>query len=331
MRGEVAAGRHDPGAVAGTGRLPRAFDAGWAAAGRPPGYPPAPMHPLIPYFEQPVFNLGPLPIHAFGILVATGFLLGGNIAMKKAEEFGGSADAINRVIGWIVFGVFVGGHWGHILMYAPEDLRGEGARFGRFFSALADMRKPTLDEVPNLLQFWHGLSSYGGFTVCILLVIWFFKKEKLAFWPHADAIAYGLTVGWFFGRMGCFSAHDHAGNVTNFWLGVYGMCPGNNPTVACHDLGLYEAIWSISVFGLFTLLNRRPRPLGFYTGMLAMLYGPLRFAADFFRNIEVDTRYFGLTPAQYGSIVLSGVGLWVVVTRFRTAPLAGRAAAPAAS
>ncbi|MBM4364936.1 MAG: prolipoprotein diacylglyceryl transferase [Deltaproteobacteria bacterium] len=276
------------------------------------------MHPLIPYFEQPVIQLGPLPIHAFGILVAIGFVTGGHVAQQKATQFGGSADAINRLIGWLVFGVFVGGHWGHILMYEPGKLAGEPELFGKFFQALSEFRRPTNAEIPALLQFWHGLSSYGGFAMCVGLTIWFFRREKLPFWPHADALAIGLSLGWFFGRMGCFSAHDHAGNPTNFWLGVYGMCPGNNPTVACHDLGLYEAIWSISVFGLFTWLDKKPRPQGFFVGWLATLYGPARFVSDFFRNREGDARYFGLTPAQYGSIIVTLVGLWILRSRLET-------------
>lgn len=278
------------------------------------------MQPLIPYFEQPVLNIGPIPIHAFGILVATGFMFGGNIAQAKAERFGGSADAINRVIGYIVAGVFFGGHWGHILMYAPQDLIGEPARFGRMFAALTSGRLPTGDEIPNVLQFWHGLSSFGGFAVSTALIVWFFRKEKRDFWRHGDGIAIGLGVGWFFGRMGCFSAHDHPGNPTNFYLGVYGMCPGGNPTVACHDLGLYEAIWSICVYGLFVLLDKKPRFPGFYVGLLATLYGPCRFVSDFFRHIETDTRYAGLTPAQYGSILISLAGISIMVARRNIKP-----------
>ena len=279
------------------------------------------MQPLIPYFTDPYFTIPfvGMDIHAFGILVALGFVFGGNVAQTQAVRFGGSPDGINRLIGWLVFGVFVGGHWGHLLMYEPGTMTGELERFSRFFTEIAHFRVPHGDDVPVLFQFWHGLSSFGGFFVCIVLTVWFFRKEKLPFWPNADAIAYGLTLGWFFGRMGCFSAHDHAGTPTNFYLGVYGMCPGNNPTVACHDLGLYEAIWSASAFGLFTWLNRLRRPTGFYTGMLATLYGPCRFASDFFRPIETDTRYAGLTPAQYGSIVLTVVGLWILRTRVWTA------------
>jgi phosphatidylglycerol:prolipoprotein diacylglycerol transferase len=288
------------------------------------------MHPLIPYFKDPTFTFLGLELHAFGVLVATGFVLGGNVAQAKAQKFGGSAEAINRLIGWLVLGVFVGGHWGHLLMYKPEDIAGDGARFTAMLRAFSQLRVPHGEEVPVLLQFWHGLSSFGGFFVCVPLTVWFFRRERMPFWPNADALAIGFTLGWFFGRMGCFSAHDHAGTQTNFWLGVYGMCPGNNVTVACHDLGLYEALWSLGVFGIFSLLDRKPRPAGFYTGLLAVLYGPCRFVSDFFRPETTDTRYHGLTPAQYGSILLTIIGVWIVRTRFAHAA-AQTAASPPAS
>ncbi len=279
------------------------------------------MKPLIPYFQDPYITIPGigLDIHAFGVLVAIGFALGGQLAQKKAAKFGGSPDVVNRLVGWLVLGVFVGGHWGHLLMYKPDEVQGDGARFAALPSIFSSGRLPHGDEVPVLLQFWHGLSSFGGFAMCIGLTIWFFRKEKVPFWPNADGLAIGLTLGWFFGRMGCFSAHDHSGTVTDFYLGVYGMCPGGNPAVACHDLGLYEAIWSLGAYGLFLFLDRKPRPTGFFTGLLAALYGPCRFASDFFRSQESDTRYAGLTPAQYGSIVLTVVGIWILRSRLTKA------------
>lgn len=258
------------------------------------------MHPLIPWFEPFSIDIGPIAIHGFGILVAIGFLLGGNVAMKKAVRFTGdpaAAERVNRLVGWLVVGTFVGGHLGDVLFYRPHLLK----------------------EDPMLIfRVWEGLSSFGGFAACVPLAVWFVRKEKLPLWPYLDALAIAFSLGWFFGRMGCFSAHDHPGTQTNFWLGVYGMCPGGNVTVACHDLGLYEALWSGAVFLLFTALDRKPRFHGFYVGWLAALYGPFRFFLDFYRSSPVDVRYGGLTPAQYGSIVVTLLGFWILAKRSRT-------------
>lgn len=260
------------------------------------------MHPLIPWFEPPVLEvpLGAftLPIHGFGILVALGFVLGGKLAMSRARRLGLDPDVINRLIGWLVFGTIVGGHVGYGLMYEPANYLANPIEF---------------------LKVWHGLSSMGGFVVCVALSVWFFRKERVpSVWAYLDCLAYGLTVGWFLGRMGCFVTHDHPGTPTNFWLGVHGMCKDLGRDVACHDMGLYEGLWSLSMFGFFGLLDRRRLVPGVLTLTLGAVYGPVRFAMDFLRPVSTDARYAGLTPAQYWALVLSALCVWFAVRRIRS-------------
>ena len=57
--------------------------------------------------------------------------------------------------------------------------------------------------------------------------------------PYADSLAYGLATGWMFGRLGCFTAHDHPGIRTSFFLGV--KYPEGTGFVTRFDLGLLEA------------------------------------------------------------------------------------------
>ena len=59
-------------------------------------------------------------------------------------------------------------------------------------------------------------------------------------------------------------------------------------------------------------MRRRPLPAGALMGLVSLCYGVGRFGLDFLR--VGDARYSGLTPAQYGSIVLLLVGMWVLVT-----------------
>lgn len=271
------------------------------------------MKPLIPWFEPPVLNIPigdfTLPLHGFGVLVAIGFVVGGNQAMQRATRLGMDPEVINRLIGWLVFGTFLGGHVGYGLMYKPQEYFANPVEF---------------------LKVWQGLSSFGGFAVCVPIAVWFFWKEKVpSIWAFCDCLAYGLTVGWFFGRMGCFVAHDHPGTPTEFWLGVYGMCPGLGRDVACHDMGLYEALWSIGMYGVFRLLDRRALVPGVMTLALGACYGPVRFAMDFLRPVVTDVRYAGFTPGQYWSIALTLLCVGFAVQRARSgqAPI-GPAAFP---
>lgn len=277
------------------------------------------MRPLIPWFPQPVLPipvpealgqlisslfgfaepLHSIPVHGFGVLVAAGFLLGGRVAMDRATRVGLDAEHINKLVGWLVIGTFVGGHVGYGLMYRPAEFFAHPALF---------------------LKMWDGLSSWGGFLVCIPLAFYYFRSNKLPMWPYLDNLAIGLGLGWFLGRMGCFVAHDHIGPPTNFFLGVYGICePGNNKIadVACHDVGLYEGLWSLITFGVMLALDRRARVPGFYVYFLGLTYAPMRFCLDFLRPDGSDHRYAGFTPAQYWCAVAFVV--CVVALRVRLA------------
>lgn len=284
------------------------------------------MHPLIPCTERVIFPLGKLigiewlNIHGFGVMVAIGLWLGGNMAARKARRDGLDPKIISEIVGWIVVGIFVGGHLGHLLFYEPK----------------AFLRDPLV-----IFKVWDGLSSFGGFIACTLIVVWLIKSKNdvirrenkqrmeageplrplLPTLGYGDCLLYGTTLGWLLGRFGCFLAHDHPGVMTNFALAVYGICPPQHTPlcqsvgVACHNLGLYESMWGGVMTLLFVALDKQPRRPGFFMGVYVLIYGPMRFLLDFLRARGVegaDVRYFGLTPAQYGSLALVALGIWLI-------------------
>lgn len=263
------------------------------------------MKPIIPWFEVPILpiplpNGGTFELHGFGVLVAVGFMVGGWIAQRRATTRGDDAEAINRLIGWLVAGTFIGGHIGYGLMYKPDEY----------------LKNPV-----EFLKFWQGLSSMGGFVVCVPLAVYFFYREKLSVWRYMDHLAHGMAIGWFFGRMGCFVAHDHPGSPTDFYLGAYGICHGQpSHAVACHDLGLYEAMWSLGMFILLMVLDRmRTWKDGVQVLLFGLSYGPVRFALDSLRPEATDPTYGPFTPGQYGAILVTLVCGALLVQRLRSA------------
>lgn len=311
------------------------------------------MHPLIPYFEQPTFEIGPLAIHGFGILVAIGFWVGGELAQRRAVRFTeqeAASERIHRVVGWLVFAAIVGGHLGHMFFYEignvvdavqavlaspayqTADAQGHGWDVIRVQGWGDDLNPGPIQTASDawlhkLPRVWDGLSSFGGFLLGVPLTVLFFRREKLPYWPYADALGWGFAAGFGIGRLGCFWAHDHPGAQTNFWLGVEGICLDDRGAhipapIACHDMGLYEALWVFGILGVFFIVGRKPRAPGTYIGLLALLYGPARIAMDFLRsNYGPDVRYLGLTPAQYGSLLVSALGVWMLVRTRGKAPL----------
>jgi phosphatidylglycerol:prolipoprotein diacylglycerol transferase len=271
------------------------------------------MQPLIPYFETvriPLF--GGFAIHGAGALLVLGFAVGMYFALRKARHDGLDTHVLLRVMPGIALAIIIGGHLGSMLWYHPQAIWSD----------------------PGLwLRVWEGQSSFGGFTACALLAVWFYRRENrlrqatadpanppINSWAYLDAQIYGFTAGWFIARLGCFITHDHPGVETDFWLGVYGACPGGSPERACHDMGLYEALWSLCLFLAFTWLDRRPRFPGFFLGVLLVTYALSRFPADFLRHPLVDARYSGLTPAQYGCIVMLLLGTWILYRNRRAVP-----------
>ncbi|MCB9758664.1 MAG: prolipoprotein diacylglyceryl transferase [Alphaproteobacteria bacterium] len=247
---------------------------------------------LLPYWAPQVYNLGPIPIDPWATLVCIGFVVGLEIVRARGIRKGLAVpDVIDGAVFTVAMG-FLGGHIVHVLAYNPQRIDEEGWL--------------------TLLKVWAGLSSYGGFIGAVVGAILFYTLiRKRDFWTHADNIMFGFPFGWFFGRAGCASVHDHIGRPSDFFLAV--DFPGIGPR---HDLGLYEALLTLGIVIAFLIADRRPRRPGFFAALWATLYAPVRFGLDFLRNQDLsnaDVRWLGLTPAQYGSIAMFLAGLGVIV------------------
>ena len=259
---------------------------------------------MIPYFnlDHYIPALGPLQIHAFGILVATGILVGARLTRDRGVELGLKPEPIAQMITTVLVCGFIFAHVFDVFAYQTKGPR------------------PTLWEILNP---FGGLSSYGGFIGAVSGLFYWCRRNRQPVMPYADSLAYGLAAGWMFGRLGCFTAHDHPGHFSSFFLAV------QYPEGARHDLGLDEALWAFGVTLLFLILRKtqgeRPRRLGLYVGLLTTLYGPVRFALDFLRATDVpgaDPRYGGLTPAQWLSLLVCVVGIGLLVRAFKQKPAA---------
>jgi phosphatidylglycerol:prolipoprotein diacylglycerol transferase len=267
----------------------------------------------IPWFRLQAWDI-PLPfslpvlgetlsIQPFGVLVATGVLLGAWVAGRFAERNELDTTATGDLVTYAVVVGFICGYFLNGLFYERESLIRVLQNPSEFFTT------------------WLGLSSYGGFFGGILgCFLWrWWKKRPLL--PYANAVCFGLPFGWLLGRTGCFVVHDHPGKVTDFSLAVADYQFGPPPHQPRHDLGLYEVIYSLLIIALFVSLERKHRrTTGFYCALLPIVYSPGRFFLDFLRATPIeggDVRYGGLTPAQWSSILmlLIGLAVWRYIAR----------------
>lgn len=242
---------------------------------------------VIPYFTIPsLFNL----IHPFGVLVAIGILLGARMVRTRTRQLGLDDSDAASIATWVVVTGFVISHIFDVITYQPRQL---------------------LDDPLLLVKFWSGISSFGGFLGAFIGMIWWCHRYKKPVLPFADALLFGLAPGWVFGRLGCFVAHDHPGRLAESFLFVAVKYPDG----VRYDLGLIEALYAIALTLTLLVLSRRPRRIGTYVAIGAITYAPFRFALDFLRLPASvhggDERYLGLTPAQYGVVLIFIAGIYL--------------------
>jgi phosphatidylglycerol:prolipoprotein diacylglycerol transferase len=299
---------------------------------------------VIPYVKVPELTIGPLPLHAFGLLVATGVIVGTALATSRARTRGLDLALLNSFITWMLVGGFVAGHVLDEVFYHPDEIA----------------RDPF-----SLLKLWAGLSSFGGFTGALVgIVLWKYfdylpagpsgSREPRGFvrnypprpiLPFADLILAVFPVAWIFGRSGCSSVHDHPGEVAGPADFLAVEFPSFNPSYTGgagklhtfgpitfaegkllhghfprYDLGLLELMFTILLAGAIALTWRKRLPTGTYVVVTALAYAPVRFAMDFLRirgGEDADPRYGGLTPAQWACVALFAYGLYMLTLVLR--------------
>ena len=246
---------------------------------------------MIPYFQLTTLNLGPIAIQVWGLMVALGIFAAILAATKLARERGQNHKIFWDLVVWVIAGAFLGARLFHIL-YEPS----------MYFN-----------DPLELLKIWHGgFSVMGGFLGALLIGVWYLKRRKVNVSEHVDTGLFALPLGLFIGRIGCFLIHDHPGLLSDFLTAV------DYPGGARHDHGLYLSLNGLILFLLFLWMRKKQVGYGAYTIVFLLWYGVVRFLLDFLRATNggvVDTRYFGLTPAQYLALVMVAAGLWILFKR----------------
>ncbi|PIW37025.1 MAG: prolipoprotein diacylglyceryl transferase [Candidatus Kerfeldbacteria bacterium CG15_BIG_FIL_POST_REV_8_21_14_020_45_12] len=255
---------------------------------------------MIPYFQLIKFEVGPVPINVWGLLVAAGILAGLMVAVKETKRRGLNVESLLDLTFWSVLMALIG---------------------ARLFFVLTELGRYTDDPI-GVFRIWEGgMSINGGFIGAVIAAIVFSKIRHLSFFEYAEVAVFGLPVGLMIGRLGCALIFDHPGKITNFFLGQ-----NYSDGIARHNHGLYLSInGAIMALIFFTLHKQKPdRPTGFYTAFFLIWYGSVRIFLDFFRAYDIpgytDARFFSLTGAQYVGVVMIvlGLGVWYRVTQKKT-------------
>ncbi len=251
-----------------------------------------------------VFQIGPISIRWYGLLIATAVLLGTSLAHREAIRRREDPDQLLNVIVLGVMAALVGAR----LYYVLFNWGYYGPRPSKIFAV------------------WEGgLAIHGGILGGALATAIYTVRKKLPMLIYMDIMAPPLVLGQAIGRWGNFFNQEAFGTPTSLPWKLYIEPYHRPPHLAAfeffHPTFLYESVWDLTVFAiLFFFLRRR---LERTHGALVLCYLGLYSMGRFFvEGLRTDSLMLGpLRAAQVVSLTLIAMSLlglaWLLVLRRR--------------
>lgn len=224
--------------------------------------------------DRVAFSMFGIDVMWYGILMATGMILGTLIALKEAKRVGIKEDDIlDLAIVAIPIGLlsarlyYVIFNWEYYFQNPSQILNFRGG----------------------------GMAIHGALIGGILTGYIFSRIKKIDFLKLADTVIIGMPLAQAIGRWGNFINGEAHGGPTNLpWAIVV-------DGVKVHPTFLYESIWNIGVFILLWMFRKKKQ----YEGQIIVYYITLYSLGRFFiEGLRTDSLMIGpLRMAQVISLV----------------------------
>ncbi len=252
------------------------------------------------------FEIGPLAIRWYGILMAASIVVGLVLAHWQARREGLPADDIVSAGQWAILAGLAGARVYEVIFNWDY--------YGQYPS--------------KIIAVWEGgLAIHGSLIAGPLVGVWLAYRWKLPVLRALDVAGPSIAIGQAIGRWGNFFNEEAFGRPTNLPWKLYVSPPHRPPGFGqyefFHPTFLYESLWDLGVF-IALIVWLRPR-LRAYPGALFFAYIGLysigRFAIE---ALRLDSFWVGAfrVPqlASVAGVVVALIGIaW---TRRRSAAVA---------
>ncbi len=251
-----------------------------------------------------LFQIGPFNVYTYGVLVATGVLVGLWYARHQARRLGLDPDRV-----WNL-GVYV-----MLAAFLVAKLWLIAADFGFY--------RQHPGEIFSLATLQSGGTFYGGVIGALTVAGVYTWVTKMPLLPLLDSYSAALPLGHAIGRLGCYAAGCCWGKPTDLPWGVQfssldaSRLVGTPIGVTLHPTQLYESAAEFMNFIILVWLARRQSFRGELFAAYLLLYGFERFIIEFFRGDPDRTLFFGgaFSLMQVASIAMILLGAWLWRTR----------------
>jgi phosphatidylglycerol:prolipoprotein diacylglycerol transferase len=221
----------------------------------------------------PVFGIGPLRVHWYGIMYLVGFVAAWLLARYRASRPGSTWTAldIDDLIFYCAMGVILGGRIGWCIFYGHDIIA---------------------ENWLNIFHIWDGGMSFHGGMMGVAAAVWLFARiKKKRFADVLDFVAPLPGIGLMSGRLGNFINGELWGKPTTLPWGFRVMDPDGRMVVR-HPSQLYEAtLEGLVLFLILWWFTSKPRPRLAPTGLFLILYGFARFTVEWVRLPDANIGY----------------------------------------
>ena len=224
--------------------------------------------------DRVAFSIFGIDVMWYGILMASGMILGTIIALKEAKRVGIKEDnVLDLAIIAIPMGLigarlyYVLFNWGYYSQNPSQILNFRGG----------------------------GMAIHGALIAGILTGYIYTKIKNINFFKMADAVMIGMPLAQAIGRWGNFINQEAHGGPTNLPWGIVVNGEKVHPTF------LYESIWDALIFVFLWMFRKKKQ----YEGQIIVYYIGLYSLGRFFiEGLRTDSLMFGpIRMAQFISLV----------------------------
>ncbi|HHY0210139.1 TPA: prolipoprotein diacylglyceryl transferase [Staphylococcus aureus] len=250
------------------------------------------------YIDPVAFNLGPLSVRWYGIIIAVGILLGYFVAQRALVKAGLHKDTLVDIIFYSALFGFIAARIYFVIFQWPYYAENPG----------------------EIIKIWHGgIAIHGGLIGGFIAGVIVCKVKNLNPFQIGDIVAPSIILAQGIGRWGNFMNHEaHGGPVSRAFL-EQSHLPNfiiENMYINgqyYHPTFLYESIWDVA--GFIILVNiRKHLKLGETFFLYLTWYSIGRF---FIEGLRTDSLMLtsNIRVAQLVSILLILISISLIVYR----------------
>jgi phosphatidylglycerol:prolipoprotein diacylglycerol transferase len=256
------------------------------------------MHPRLLELPWTIPHFGTITVYTYGVLLAAAYLLGLQLALKRAKSRNLDSTRVMDLGIYIIISALVGAK----LLLLVTD-------FQAFKSNPA--------ELLNLLR--EGGVFYGGLIVAVTVALWYIRRVGLPLWTTCDVFAPGIALGLVIGRFGCLFAGCCFGKETTVPWAITFTDPFAAANVGTplgkplHPTQLYEAGANLVILIFLLATERFGRKFAGRTFWLyILLYSVSRYVIEFYRGDERGS-VGPFSTSQFVSVILAPLAVGMLL------------------